>query len=81
MDSLILQLGIIAAATVSGVAAIFAAKAEKNSRPVGNGFAQEVLSDLLEVKTLLYRHLKDHEEKGTKNGKNRNHHAKSRSSQ
>lgn len=72
-----MQLGVIAAATVSGIAAIFAAKAEKNSRPVSNGFAQEVLNDLVEVKKMLYRHLKDHE-KGTKSGKDRNHHAKSR---
>jgi len=64
-----MQLGVIAAATVSGVAAIFAAKAEKNSRPVSNGFAEEVLTDLREVRRMLFQHLKDHDKEdryGTK---------------
>ena len=62
-----MQLGVIAAATVSGVAAIFAAKAERNSRPVSNGFASEVLTDLRELRAMLFEHIKEHE-KGTKNG-------------
>ena len=61
MDNLIIQLGVIAAATVSGVAAIFAAKAEKNSRPVSNGFAGEVLTDLRELRVMLFDHIKEHE--------------------
>ena len=63
MDSLLLQLGVIAGATVSGVAAIFAAKAERNSRPVSNGFADEVLGDLREVRKMLFEHLKEHDKR------------------
>lgn len=64
MDSLLIQLGVIAAATISGVAAIFASRAEKNSRPVSNGFADEVLGDLREVRRMLFTHLKDHDREG-----------------
>ncbi len=69
MDNLLVQLGVIAAATVSGVAAIFAAKAEKNSRPVSNGFAGEVLTDLRELRAMLFEHIKEHE-KGQNGAKN-----------
>ena len=65
MDSLLLQLGVIAGATVSGVAAIFAAKAERNSRPVSNGFADEVLGDLREVRKMIFEHLKEHDKRDT----------------
>ncbi len=64
MDSLFIQLGVIAAATISGVAAIFAARAEKNSRPVSNGFADEVLGDLRELRRMLFEHLKEHDKRG-----------------
>ena len=68
MDNLLLQLGVIAGATVSGVAAIFAAKAERNSRPVSNGFAEEVLTDLREVRQLLFQHLKEHDRRDINGG-------------
>ncbi len=64
MDSLFIQLGVIAAATISGVSAIFAARAEKNSRPVSNGFAEEVLGDLRELRRMLFEHLKEHDKRG-----------------
>ena len=64
MDNLLIQLGVIAAATISGVAAIFAARAEKNSRPVANGFAEEVLHDLRELRKLVFQHLKEHDKRG-----------------
>ena len=64
MDSLFIQFGVIAAATISGVAAIFAARAEKNSRPVSNGFAEEVLTDLRELRKMLFQHLKEHDKEG-----------------
>lgn len=64
MDNLLIQLGVIAAATVSGIAAIFAAKAERNSRPVSNGFAEEVLTDLRELRSMLFEHIQHHN-KGT----------------
>ena len=66
-----MQLGVIAAATISGVSAIFAARAEKNSRPVSNGFAAEVLGDLRELRRMLFTHLKDHDREG-QNDKNCN---------
>jgi DNA-binding ferritin-like protein len=65
VSELFVQLGIIAAATVSGIAAIFAAKAERNSRPVSNGFAEEVLTDLREMRQMLFRHLKEHDQRDT----------------
>jgi hypothetical protein len=36
MTEAITAIGLIAAATISAIAALFAAKAEKNSRPVSN---------------------------------------------
>ena len=57
---LITSLGVIFASVISGVAAIFAAKAEKNSRPVSNGFAPEVIKDLRELRLLFIEHLNNH---------------------
>ena len=64
MDNLLIQLGVIAAATISGVSAIFSARAEKNSRPVSNGFAEEVLTDLRELRRIVFEHLKEHDKRG-----------------
>ncbi len=58
---LITALGVIAASTISGVAALYAAKAEKNSRPVSNGFANEVVTDLRELRSLFIEHLNNHQ--------------------
>jgi hypothetical protein len=55
--------GIVVAAIISGVAAYYAAKAEKNSRPVGNGFTNEIRDDLKELRELLTTHLRDHANK------------------
>lgn len=60
MTETIAAIGLIAAATISSIAAIFAAKAEKNSRPVSNGFAEGIRSDVREIRSLLIEHLKDH---------------------
>jgi hypothetical protein len=57
---LVAALGIIAASVISGMAAIFAAKAEKNSRPVSNGFVPELRHDIRELRSLLLDHLKEH---------------------
>jgi hypothetical protein len=67
VDNLLIQLGLLAGATVSGIAAIFAAKAERNSRPVANGFTDEVLGDLREVRKMLFEHLKEHDRRDIKN--------------
>ena len=60
MTETIAAIGLIAAATISSIAAILAAKAEKNSRPVSNGFAEGIRADVREIRTLLIEHLKDH---------------------
>jgi hypothetical protein len=60
MTETIAAIGLIAAATISSIAAIFAAKAEKNSRPVSNGFAEGIRNDVREIRSLLIEHLKDH---------------------
>ena len=50
----------IVVASISAVAVVFAAKAERNSRPVSNGFTKYVLEDLKEVKKLLVDHVSGH---------------------
>jgi hypothetical protein len=56
----ITAVGLIAATTVSAIAALYAAKSEKNSRPVSNGFADGIRADVREIRTLMIEHLKDH---------------------
>jgi len=53
--------GIVIAAAISGYAAYMASKAEKNSRPVANGFTNYVLTDLREIRKSLLDHLISHE--------------------
>jgi hypothetical protein len=60
MNETITAVGIIAAATISAVAAIFAAKSERNSRPVSNGFAEGLRHDVREIRALMIQHLNDH---------------------
>lgn len=60
MTEAITAIGLIAATTVSSIAALYAAKSEKNSRPVSNGFADGLRSDVREIRSLLIEHLKDH---------------------
>jgi len=60
MTETIQAVGMIAAATISAIAAIFAAKSEKNSRPVSNGFAEGLRTDVREIRAMLIKHLNDH---------------------
>jgi len=60
MTEAITAIGLIAATTVSSIAAIYAAKSERNSRPVSNGFADGIRSDVREIRSLMIDHLKDH---------------------
>ena len=60
MTETITAVGLIAATTVSSIAALYAAKSEKNSRPVSNGFADGIRADVREIRTLMIEHLKDH---------------------
>ena len=60
MTEAITAIGLIAATTVSSIAAIYAAKSEKNSRPVSNGFADGLRADVHEIRSLMIDHLKDH---------------------
>lgn len=53
----------LASAGISAVAMVFAAKAEKNSRPVGNGFTKHVMDDLKFLKIGLINHLEQHDKK------------------
>ena len=55
-----LGLATISAAVISGVAAIKASKAEKNSRPISNGFADGIRTDVREIRALLIDHIKEH---------------------
>jgi len=60
MTEAITAVGLIAATTVSSIAALYAAKSEKNSRPVSNGFADAIRADVREIRTLMIEHLKNH---------------------
>lgn len=60
MTETIQAVGVIAAATISAIAAIFAAKSEHNSRPVSNGFAEGLRHDVREIRALLIQHINDH---------------------
>jgi hypothetical protein len=60
MTDAITAVGLIAASTISGIAALYAARSEKNSRPVSNGFAEGIRADVREIRTLMIEHLKDH---------------------
>ena len=53
--------GLVIAAAISAYAAYMASKAEKNSRPVANGFTHYVLTDLREIRKSLLDHLISHE--------------------
>lgn len=53
--------GLVIAAAISGYAAYMASKAEKNSRPVANGFTGYVLADLREIRKSLLDHLISHD--------------------
>ena len=60
MSETIQAVGLIAAATISAIAAIFAAKSERNSRPVSNGFAEGLRHDVREIRALMIEHLNNH---------------------
>ena len=60
MTEAITAIGLIAASTVSAIAALYAAKSERNSRPGSNGFADGIRADIREIRQLMIEHLKDH---------------------
>lgn len=60
-EATIQALGTVVAAGVAGFAAYKSSKAEKNSRPVSNGFASGVREDLRELRALLIRHIENHD--------------------
>lgn len=61
MGETITAIAMIASSTIAGIAALYAAKAEKNSRPVSNGFADHVREDLKEIRTMLIKHIENHD--------------------
>ena len=61
MTEVITAIAMVASSTIAGIAAVFAARAEKNSRPVSNGFADHVRQDLKEIRTMLIKHIENHD--------------------
>ena len=60
MSEAITAVGLIAASTISAIAALYAVKGERNSRPISNGFAEGLRDDVREIRQLLIDHLKNH---------------------
>lgn len=50
----------IAAASIAAFAAVKASRAEKNSRPVSNGFAKHVLDSLHRIESRIDKHVDGH---------------------
>ena len=61
MTEVITAIAMVASSTIAGIAALFAARAEKNSRPVSNGFADHVRQDLKEIRIMLIKHIENHD--------------------
>ena len=61
MTEVITAIAMVASSTIAGIAALFAARAEKNSLPVSNGFADHVRQDLKEIRTMLIKHIENHD--------------------
>ena len=61
MTEVITAIAMVASSTIAGIAALFAARAEKNSRPVSNGFADSVRHDLKEIRGMLIKHIENHD--------------------
>lgn len=59
-ETIISALASLGVASIAAYGAIKANKAEKNSRPVSNGFASGVREDLAEIRRLVHDHLRDH---------------------
>lgn len=59
-DATIQALGTVLAASIAAYAALKASKAEKNSRPVSNGFAKAVTGSLERIEKRIDEHLRDH---------------------
>ena len=47
-------------AIISGIAVFYSSRAEKNSRPLSNGFAKHVLGSLDRIASRLDRHVEEH---------------------
>lgn len=60
VEAAITALASVAVAAISTWGAVKANRAEKNSRPVSNGFAAGVREDLAEIRRLVTDHLRDH---------------------
>lgn len=46
-------------AIISGIAVYFSSRAEKNSRPISNGFASHVMTSLDRIERKLEKHIDD----------------------
>ena len=52
--------GLVIAAAIAGFAGYKSSRAERNSRPVANGFTLLVLENFKEIRAALDRHIEDH---------------------
>lgn len=59
-DTAIQAVATIVSASIAAYAAIKASKAERNSRPVSNGFAKSVTGSLERIEKRMDDHLRDH---------------------
>ena len=62
---LIDALAMIIVSGISGFSAVKASKAEKNSRPVSNGFANDVRTELRDIRMMMFHHIQDHNKTNT----------------
>lgn len=62
-EAVLAALSSVVVASIAAYGAVKANKAEKNSRPVSNGFASGVNGKLDKVENLLIDHLRDHSKK------------------
>ena len=62
---LIDAIAMVIVSVISGFSAVKASKAEKNSRPVSNGFATDVKSELRDIRMMLFAHIQDHNKNNT----------------
>ena len=62
-EAVLAALSSVVVASIAAYGAVKANKAEKNSRPVSNGFASGVNTKLDKVENLLIDHLRDHSKK------------------
>jgi branched-subunit amino acid permease len=59
-DAAVMAVGSVIVASISALGLIQSSKAAKNSKPVSNGFAEGVRTDLREIREMLFSHIDGH---------------------